>query len=227
MALELFRKEASRTDAAGRGKKGEMGENHSPALRAPCIGKLCLAIILSIGVWSNATPTPALAQQTSALKVRSLPVLPMSEYPWSAFVRVNLGGIDYCTGILIGRNRVYVQAHCLSNHIEGRRWSPDEIIVLAGDNRNPAMNSNRSSVNRIEEMNPGSSSFKLSRISLSTIVQSARSAGILFLDNPLGSSLGWVGTTMARAGKTTYIGYSSRQSYVVTNVGSSKYSGLR
>ncbi len=146
-------------------------------------------------------------------------VLPVSAYPWSAFVRVNLGGIDYCTGVLIGRSRVYVQAHCLSNRTEGRRWSSNEIKVLAGDNRNPATNSNRSSVKEIEVMNPASSIFKPNRMSLSTIVQSARGAGILFLDNPLGSSLGWVGTTTARAGGATYIGYSSRQSYVVTNVG--------
>ena len=193
--------------------------NRSPGWFSDCKGKLCLAIILCLVVWSNAAPAPALAQQNGAWNLKPFRVLPMSEYPWSAFVRVNLGGIDYCTGVLIGRSRVYVQAHCLSNHLEGRTWTAGEIKVLAGDNRDPATNSNRSSVSKIEVMNPASSFFKRNRMTLSTIVQSARSAGILTLDSPLGSSLGWVGTTTARAGGTTYIGYSSRQSYVVTNVG--------
>ena len=193
--------------------------NRSPGWFAFCKGKLCLAIILSIVAWSNAAPAPALAQQIGSWNMKPFQVLPMSEYPWSAFVRVNLGGIDYCTGVLIGRSRVYVRAHCLSNRIEGRRWTADEIKVLAGDNRDPATNSNRSSVREIEVMNPASSFFNRNRMTLSTIVQSARGAGVLVLDSPLGSSLGWVGTTTARAGGTTYIGYSSRQSYVVTNVG--------
>ena len=143
----------------------------------------------------------------------------MSAYPWSTFVRVNLGGVDYCTGVLIGRSRVYVQAHCLLNQAEGRRWLPGEIKVLAGDNRDPARNSNRSSVSGIEVMTQASSYFTSSPTSLSSLVQGAQGAGVLFLDNPLGSSLGWVGTTMTRAGGASYIGYSSRQSYVVTNVG--------
>lgn len=54
------------------------------------------------------------------------------EYPWSAIGRINAGGRNFCTGVLISAKHVLTEAHCLFNATEGRWWSRKELYFIAG-----------------------------------------------------------------------------------------------
>ncbi len=74
-------------------------------------------------------PAPALLDRHGRLIVEAM------EYPWSALGRLNSGGREFCTGILIGPRLVLSWAHCLYDGVEGRWWAPNELHFVAGYQR--------------------------------------------------------------------------------------------
>ncbi len=74
-------------------------------------------------------PAPALLDRHGRLIVEAM------EFPWSALGRLNSGGREFCTGILIGPRLVLSRAHCLHDGVEGRWWAPNELHFVAGYQR--------------------------------------------------------------------------------------------
>ncbi len=74
-------------------------------------------------------PPPALLDRHGRLIVEAM------EYPWSALGRLNSGGREFCTGILIGPRLVLSRAHCLYYGVEGRWRAPNELHFVAGYQR--------------------------------------------------------------------------------------------
>lgn len=57
------------------------------------------------------------------------------EYPWSALGRLNVAGRHFCNGVMVGKNKLLAPASCLYDLVEGRWFQPNEIVFVAGYQR--------------------------------------------------------------------------------------------
>ncbi|WP_020594242.1 trypsin-like serine peptidase [Kiloniella laminariae] len=106
-------------------------------------------------------------------------------YPWSTLGRLNIGGRAFCTGVMVGKNHLYTQAHCLYNKSEKRWWKAEELHYRAGYQRDRHIGS--SDITRIEI----SESYDPSNPN--SLASMTGDWALITLKEPLGRRTGWLG----------------------------------
>ncbi|MCZ4280670.1 trypsin-like serine protease [Kiloniella laminariae] len=106
-------------------------------------------------------------------------------YPWSTLGRLNIGGRAFCTGVMIGKNHLYTQAHCLYNKAEKRWWKEEELHFRAGYQRDNHIGS--SDIARIEI------SESYDPANPNSLASMTGDWALVTLKEPLGQRTGWLG----------------------------------
>ena len=158
--------------------------------------RLC-AVLAALAV------TPALAAP-QRLRVEAM------EYPWSAVGRLNMAGRSYCSAVLIGERHILTAAHCLWNARSQDWWPAGSVHFIAGYQGGEAILVSLVKNYVIADHYQGEPPAGLSH--------SATDWAIAELEEPLGKSAGWIGTTGANAhpGTIGQVGYRAESAHAMT-----------
>ena len=133
-------------------------------------------------------PVPAPAPPPEAeiiLDPHGRMIVEAMEYPWSAIGRINAGGRNHCTGLLIGPDLVLGPAACLYNRTEGRWWAPAELHFVAGYQRDRY------------PINAGVAGYRtvpgFDGRNTASLANLTRNWAVLSLDEAIGYRAGWLG----------------------------------
>ncbi len=114
------------------------------------------------------------------------------EYPWSALGRLNTGGRGFCTGIMIGPDRVLTEAACLYDSRSGRWWPKPDLHFVAGYQRDSYLaNSPVAGTQIAPGYNPAGGA------SLSNLTSNW---AVVTLQAAIGLQTGWLGVNWADRG---------------------------
>ncbi len=130
-------------------------------------------------------PAPAPAPAPVLLDRHGRLIVEAMEYPWSALGRLNSGGREFCTGILIGPRLVLSRAHCLYNGIEGRWWAPNELHFVAGYQRDAFLIHARVAGYEVAPENSGGAGA-------TSLAAAAADWALVTLEAPIGLQAGWL-----------------------------------
>lgn len=139
---------------------------------------------------------PAAAE--SAERVRSLDgrlQADAHEYPWSALGRVNIAGVGFCNGIMVGPRQVLTQAQCLYSERDRRWWQPGELHFIAAYQRDRFLaDSKVARFFTAPGYNPAGG------ISLANLTNNW---AVVILREPIGARTGWLGLQWENNALTT------------------------
>ena len=139
-------------------------------------------------------------------------VVDAQEYPWQAMGRLNIAGVDFCTGALIGPRTVLVRAHCLYDR-RLDRWRPEiDLHYVAGYQRDRYI---ASAPVRDYQVDTG---YDPSRPeSLGSVT---RNWALVRLEKPLGNTTGWLavawGSRHKGAATPILAGYRRDRAHAIT-----------
>jgi hypothetical protein len=106
------------------------------------------------------------------------------EYPWQAMGRLNVAGVDFCTGALIGPRTVLVRAHCLYDR-RLDRWRPKiDLHFVAGYQRDRYVASAPVRAYQIDERYDPTRPKSLNSVT--------RNWALVRLEESLGDTTGWL-----------------------------------
>ncbi|WP_085906449.1 peptidoglycan-binding domain-containing protein [Kiloniella majae] len=136
---------------------------------------------------SSTTPSETTQQENPGfLAGKEFALLEAREYPWSTLGRLNVAGRHFCNGIMVGARKLLAPASCLYDLARGRWFQPNEIVFVAGYQRD---DSTVSSVVKNYQIAQG---FTPENKSLKSLLNNW---ALIQLTNPLGNYTGWVGVT--------------------------------
>ena len=112
------------------------------------------------------------------------------EYPWRALGRLNIGGVDFCSGALVGPETVLVRAHCLYDK-RWQRWRPEiELHFVAGYQRDRFLADSPVREYRVPE------GYDPSR--MQSLGSLTHNWALVRLAKPIGNDVGWLGVAWGR-----------------------------
>ncbi len=147
-----------------------------------------------------APPPPAPPLPPALLDRHGRLIVEAMEYPWSALGRLNGGGREFCTGILIGPRLVLSRAHCLYNGTEGRRWAPNELHFVAGYQRDAFLIHAGVAGYEVAPEFSGAGATSLAAVAGAT---GAGDWALVTLEAPIGLQAGWLALQGLDAGVAT------------------------
>ncbi|WP_120498379.1 serine protease [Kiloniella sp. EL199] len=137
---------------------------------------------------SSSTTSPEATQYENPgfLAGKEFALLEAREYPWSTIGRLNIAGRHFCNGTMVGTRKLLAPASCLYNLVDGRWFQPNEMVFVAGYQRDDATISSAVKSYQIAQ------GFTPEKKSLKSLLNNW---ALVDLTNPLGNYTGWVGVT--------------------------------